>query len=293
MDIAYLQEFIILANILNISKAADELRISQPTLSRHLLAMEEQIGTQLVVRSSHCISLTTAGQMYLDRVTRLVIEHDQLLADVRRLENRETLTIGIQYYHKNVFISRIEQFQGENPNATINIIISAPYDLLKGVLDGNIDLCSTARIDLPQDIVDQLCFVDIYSEPLTIMTAKRHPLATHKLVSPAEIVRESIICTDDAFFRAFYRCLRGLFRAVGLTMPEPVLVPHPEQMLMAVQAGEGITILSANMMHYPSNGTVIEIDDPSFQITRSLAYRADNTNPLIRGFLQLYNRFTP
>jgi DNA-binding transcriptional LysR family regulator len=66
MDIRYLFEFVNVAEKLNFSDAADDLFMSQATLSKHIAAMEEELGCKLFDRSTHQVALTESGKIAAD-----------------------------------------------------------------------------------------------------------------------------------------------------------------------------------------------------------------------------------
>lgn len=67
MDINRLNEFIVLATHLNYSKAANQLFLTQPALSRHIHDLEQTLGAKLFIRDTHNVYLTSVGQLFLQK----------------------------------------------------------------------------------------------------------------------------------------------------------------------------------------------------------------------------------
>lgn len=96
MELQYIREFTVLARILNYSAAADELNISQSVLSKHILALERELGAELIDRSARKIALTGFGAEYLPFAIEISVSAgnaERMCADY--LKNSESvLTIG-------------------------------------------------------------------------------------------------------------------------------------------------------------------------------------------------------
>ena len=71
MDINRLNEFITLATLLNYSKAANQLYLTQPALSRHIHDLEQTLGTQLFIRDTHNVHLTSVAKSFSKKLRRL------------------------------------------------------------------------------------------------------------------------------------------------------------------------------------------------------------------------------
>lgn len=87
MELSYIKEFIVLAEYKNFSKAAEELYISQPTLSKHIQAMERELGGKLFNRSTHGVSLTEFGELFLPfaiRISDVQNEYESVLQSYKK-----------------------------------------------------------------------------------------------------------------------------------------------------------------------------------------------------------------
>ena len=95
-----MKEFLELADAMNYSAAASKLFISQPTLSRHIQAMEKELGFRIVESSNHGISLTRAGENAEKSFRKILKEYESFLNRNKYFSNEITgaLSIGILYY---------------------------------------------------------------------------------------------------------------------------------------------------------------------------------------------------
>lgn len=97
MDIRILRYFLTVAKEQNFTKAAEQLNITQPTLSRQLAAFEEELGTALFIRESRSITLTEAGILLKRRALEIIDLEEKILDELKVKEEliEGTITIGV------------------------------------------------------------------------------------------------------------------------------------------------------------------------------------------------------
>ncbi|ATW26568.1 LysR family transcriptional regulator [Candidatus Formimonas warabiya] len=288
MDLDYIREFVVLSKTLNFSKAAEILHMSQPTLSRHLICLEEEVGTSLILRTKRTVKLTEAGKAFLDKAIEIVAQYDSSIKAVKQIDvaHKRKLGLGLLYYQKEFFLEKIEMFKLKYPDVILNFVAGTPNELLKEVFDGNIDVCATMHVDFKNS--DLLKFVDLYTEPLIVMVSLKHALSKQKSIQISDLANEIFVSVDDDFYRGYFEYIRGLCRTNGVHIANPILVPNYEMMLLTAQAGAGIAILTTNMKRHLTNCAVLEIENDNFAIARCLAYRSNNTNTVTQLFLSLF-----
>src|ERR1700749_4662206 len=89
MELRHLRYFVAVAEMLNFTKAATRLRVAQPALSRQVSDLEEELGVDLLKRTSHGVTLTAEGQLFLEE-TRVILKHaDEAVMKVRALARGE------------------------------------------------------------------------------------------------------------------------------------------------------------------------------------------------------------
>ncbi|MBQ3302799.1 MAG: LysR family transcriptional regulator [Eggerthellaceae bacterium] len=96
MNIDYIREFIVLAETLNFTKAASRLYCSQPALSKHIAAIEHELGAELVERGEGRVALTPIGSIYLDEARRIVRDYDRSLAIIEDAKKAQPMQVRIE-----------------------------------------------------------------------------------------------------------------------------------------------------------------------------------------------------
>jgi len=125
MDLSWLEDFIALADALNFTRAAEARHVTQPAFSRRIQALEGWIGTRLVARSTHGVTLTAAGAHLRGRADALAREVNQLRLETREVAGRETAALSFTAKHAlsfTFFPKWIRERERVAPLGAINLI---------------------------------------------------------------------------------------------------------------------------------------------------------------------------
>lgn len=130
MNTGRLYEFLVLAKLLNFSKAADALYISQSVLSKHIQELEHELGCPVLTRSTHGVALTEAGKVLLKEAPELINKCDSALRRLRSRTswNKGSVRIGIamEFAYSNHIRKLFQNFSGQYPD------IELKYDVFTG-----------------------------------------------------------------------------------------------------------------------------------------------------------------
>ncbi len=105
MDVKHLNYIIAIAEEGNITKAADKLFISQSSLSYYLTTLEKQLGTPLFLRQRHGVTITPAGEKYVDACRQVIAIRDKLYSEIAALKVAERITIGCSSVWGSLFLA--------------------------------------------------------------------------------------------------------------------------------------------------------------------------------------------
>ncbi|MHA7582914.1 LysR family transcriptional regulator [Paenibacillus vandeheii] len=143
MDIRVFNYFLTVANVGNITKAAEILHITQPTLSRQLMDLEEELGTRLFVRGKRQITLTNSGLLFQQRVKEIVSLLDKTERDLVEQEDMIGGIVSVGCVESTVsraLPELLEEFSKQHPRVQYELY-SADGDDIREKLDrGNIDI---------------------------------------------------------------------------------------------------------------------------------------------------------
>ncbi len=151
MNSRQLQYAILLSKIRNFSQVAEKLNISQPALSKQILALESELGVKLFDRNASPLALTPAGEHFIREAESLLFKESQLLRSMEQFRSGEagTLTVGITPFRSTYLIAdAISKVRKAYPDIRIRLHEEPSLILKKDVAEGKFDL---AIVNLPVD----------------------------------------------------------------------------------------------------------------------------------------------
>lgn len=141
MDTRYLTYILTIARKKNMTKAAEELFVSQSSLSQYLTKLEQELGTPLFFRAKGELTLTPAGQLYVEAAHQVIQIKEQLYKDIAGLDNKGHITIGCTSQFALMALTEIvPKFKTHYPDYRVEITEQSLPALTGMLLDENIDL---------------------------------------------------------------------------------------------------------------------------------------------------------
>lgn len=260
LELRQLRLFIEVAKHKSITKAAENMHISQPALSKSLMALEDELGMKLIIRTNKTSDLTDAGKVVLEyalRMTVLVDEMKTTLIDMTNL-SRGQINIGLPPFIGSLFFPRVmAKFHHAFPNIELNITEYGGARVVKSVEEGEFELGVAV---LPID-EQQFSVYPIVEEEMRLVVYKDHHLSDREEVELKELRDEEFIFYHEEF--ALNQIMRNHFIAVGF---EPKILFKSSQwdlMTEMVAANLGITILPQSICNraFNSDLKVIKLQD--------------------------------
>lgn len=151
MNSRQLQHAILLSQVLNFSQAADQLGISQPSLSKQILSLESELGVKLFDRDHTPLKLTPAGEYFIPKAKEMLYKESQLYKAMTRFESGENgrLDIGVSPFRSLYLMpALVKQVKAKFPGVQVVLHETNSTQLRKEVSEGNYDF---AIINLPLD----------------------------------------------------------------------------------------------------------------------------------------------
>ncbi len=259
--------FIEVSNTLNVSRAAERLGISQPTLSLAIQRLEASLGTALLIRSKSGVKLTHAGQKFLGRARQLVHEWERLRDDTLKEEDeiRGRYVIGA---HPSValysFPELIPALLGEHPNLELKLT----HDLSRKITEDVISFKTDFGIVVNPWKHPDLVIKTLGKDEVSLWTSKK-PSKLQDLTGGHAV----LICDPDLV--QSQSILRQLSKH-GLEFSRVLTSSNLEVVASLVAAGAGIGILPALVATRLDTYGIKPLDKgPKFADSHCLVYRAD------------------
>jgi LysR family hydrogen peroxide-inducible transcriptional activator len=256
MELSQLRYVIAVAEAGNFTRAATGLNIAQPSLSQQIINLEKELGHRLFHRLGRKAVLTEAGAVFLERARRIVFEVEDATTELRdspSLERR--ITVGaIQTLAPYLMPVLIRRCRRRYPNLQVNIQEDFKSNLISDVLQGTLDLALCALpVTKPSIQVEVL-----WKEPLNLVVAKDHPLASKPKVTAEDLAKETFIIMGSSSSLA-----ADVRRFCGDHHFEPKLGSRCAQVSTVkalVANGDGISILPTGARAAEDKGVLTYID---------------------------------
>ncbi len=147
MDVKYLNYILAIANRHNMTKAAEDLFVSQSSLSQYLSRLEQELGTPLFVRSKNELSLTPAGTLYVEAAQKVIEIQKELYRSIDALSQKGRIRTGVtSKWGLRMLSEIIPLFREQYPGVLIEITENNAPDLKDALNAGNLDVGLAADI---------------------------------------------------------------------------------------------------------------------------------------------------
>lgn len=182
----------------NITKAAEELYISQSSLSQYLAKLEQDIGVPLFIRAKGKLELTDAGKLYVQAAEKVIDIKNDLYYQMRSLNNKSHITIGItSLFGLKMLTTLIPEYKKEFPGVTIEISETNLPTIQKMILEESIDCAVIALNDVSAFDKNQLELIG--QEEVLLSIPATHPYAVENDHNPITWDEFARIFKDDNF----------------------------------------------------------------------------------------------
>lgn len=201
MELRVLRYFLAVIQEENISRAAQFLGITQPTLSRQLHELEEELGTPLFVRGSRHISLTEQGALFSQRARQIVDLADKAQAEMIGQENgiAGTITIGLPDGGIGCSLAQtIVEFQKEQPLVRFKLLRLNHTDRVEQLELGLLDFMVTAA---PADLDNTSIIPIMEQETILAVFPKENPLSRKLYVTAEDCKKYPLIYPEEGILR--------------------------------------------------------------------------------------------
>lgn len=189
MELIQLRYFLTVANLNHITQAAEVLNISQPSLSRTISRLENEVGVKLFNRQGRHIILNEYGKAFQIHVKRIFKEIDNGIDEISAISNAKKQTIHIAVSSVRMVSDLIVKFAKQNADIHINLTLVQTSDMVNLLENRHVDLCISALpIEHPE-----VKFIPLIEQEVFLGVSLKHPLAKRKSILLKEAANEPFI----------------------------------------------------------------------------------------------------
>jgi LysR family transcriptional regulator, hca operon transcriptional activator len=284
MELRHLRYFIAVAETGSLTEAAEKrLHTSQPSLSRQIRDLEDQVGVELLLRSARGVELTDAGKAFIDHARLAMAQVDAAVEAARRAAQpaKPRFALGFLTGQEMTWLTdAMHLLREELPNIEVTVSSDYSTELAAALAHGKLDVAfmrAEPGYGLEYKVVTR--------EPLVVLMPSDHPLTAHKTVRPEELRHEPFIAMADKA-KVLRQVIDAWLAKSGVEVDIAQSVDNPAMVMSLIASMRAVTLIPAyvqNLMPWSVVSRPLEGDVPSIELV--VGYSPRNTAPIVSLFL--------
>jgi DNA-binding transcriptional LysR family regulator len=289
MDIKTLKSFITVAKHKSFSQAARELNTVQPAISRHISALEDELGVSLFNRNSRDVAITQAGEQLLKDANEILTLTEQAKTQAKRAHNGQMGTLNIAYLSSACLAfmaTLISTYKSQFPHVHVTLFEMTVTEQIKALKHEQIDIAFSRP--LPNSIADEFTSHTIYIDTLVAIINQNHPLASKDSFDLVQLKNEQFILfnRDEAlglFDETIMQCKQAGFSPNIISQPR-----HMQTLVTEVAANLGVAIAPYCVRKLYSKGChFVKLQNVTTQIPVQIQYKESNPSATVNAFVEI------
>jgi LysR family hca operon transcriptional activator len=285
MELRHLRYFVAVADAGSLTVAAEEsLHTSQPSLSRQIRDLEDEVGAQLLTRSAHGIELTPAGRAFLDHARLVLAQVEAAGEAARRVAHpaKPSFVMGFLTGHELTWMPEaLQVLRDELPN--VDVVISSNYSprLADALTGGKVDAAVLRR----EESAPELAYELLVKEPLVVVLPSDHRLATLESIRVQDIIGETFLSVSDTA-PALRAVIDEYLKRSGIDIKPTHEVDNLAMAMSLIASTRGVALLPAyaqNFLPWSVTSRPLKGDPPTIDLV--LGYNRTNQSPILKLLL--------
>lgn len=285
MNPLQIEYFIAVANYKNFTLAASEMHVSQPAVSKQIMALEEELGVSLFSRTGRNIALTPCGELFYNYFTQVNTEFENIKRLAREMDGKspgEKLSIRLVFFidwDSNLFMAPlVERLRVRYPLLEIDLENRGIYDIAPTLMDKRYDatICFDHLVpEQDREMLDSYRLADVHR---MVFFSVDHPFALRENLRFSDFKDEFCVALRVPKHPEPERTIRTICAQYGFE-PKFRFKPNHDSVVMSVQSGRGYCIFDEwSRNRWNSRFQSIPLD---FTRPVSIYWRRNNENPVI------------
>jgi LysR family transcriptional regulator, hca operon transcriptional activator len=285
MELRHLRYFVAVAEAGSLTVAAErKLHTSQPSLSRQIRDLEDEVGARLLTRRARGIELTAAGRAFLDHARLVLSQVEAATETARRVAHptRPCFTMGFLTGHELKWMPEaLRILRDELPN--IDVMISSQYSplLADGLSKGKLDAAFLRR----ERGVAGLAFRLLVKEPLVVILPADQRLAALKSIGPRDLLGETFVTVSDTA-PVLRKVIDNYLKRSGINIKPTHEVDNLAMAMSLIASTGGVGLLPAYAQNFLLSSVTsrpLKGDTPTVELV--LGYKKWNQSPILKLLL--------
>jgi DNA-binding transcriptional LysR family regulator len=288
MELRHLRYFVSVAEALSFTRAAETLHTAQPSLTRQIKDLEEELGVRLLNRTKQQVTLTDEGRSFLPDAKRILALTTETIGSVRRLHSGEVRALNVGYV-SNVFFDflprTLASLHKSLPTVSVNLFDMSCGEQFRALEDGKLDL---GFVGLHAPIALRgLEFRTIASYKTLVALPQDNPLAGKTRVDLKVLASMFFIGMSEASYPGYREWLTKTCEAAGFTPKVLQDVDLERTMIHAVAAGLGVAFVPEQLKRLEHDNVVFRSLSPKVGTEGCVAWRSENQSAALKAYVKI------
>ena len=289
IQLVQVEGFLEVARRGSVSRAAEALFITQPTLTARLHSLERELGTALFLRTPHGMRLTDAGRAWIpfaERALRALVDGRDALEQVMTASSGHLMIAAAPAVSTYVLPELLERFVAKHPRVEVSVRTGHSEDVVDLVVRDEVQLGLGRTIRHPD-----LELRPFHTEELVLVCAPDHPFTRRENVPMADVASEKLIMFDRT--SSYYEITQGAFLSAGVKLRGLMELDSIEAAKKMVERGLGVALLPGTAVAREAEGGTLCVvamkDAPRMHNSIVVFRRRDAGKPegIVAAFLEL------
>jgi len=288
MELRHLRYFIAVGDELSFTKAAQKLRLAQPSLTRQVRNLEDEIGVRLLNRANNRVTLTDEGRLLLFDAKKLLAMCAETVTAVQRMSRGENSQLNIGYManiHYGLLPATLGAFRKLCPGVALNLFDMSSAEQYVALDSHKIDLGFVGlRPDLSGHELLSEC---VAHDTILVALPARHPLAAKARLKLADLAPQFFIGMSARTHPGTRQWLIETCQGAGFEGRILQEVDGEPAALKFVADGLGVALMPEQITGLPHAGVVFRPLSPPLRRESTIAWRADNHSKPVRDYIRI------
>jgi LysR family hca operon transcriptional activator len=293
MNIEYFKEFVVLAQTLSFQETARRVSVSQPTLTKHIDAMEREFGVELIDRSTRPVKLTEKGMALYSEATSIAESYDRIRQQLRDSGGESSKMYRICSLTDNPriagaigYATRLARDEGVT---ILCSFVQAPNKTpIRQLRDNDVDIALTF-LSPRQEKMHFMRKIKTHQAPFAVVMRSTHRLAGSKGVKYVDLTGETLFHLGGELYRAGWETIESLLNEHGIRYRSKTVLAQSDLDIGSIDVGDGLLILPASnqyQSYFSSGYDIVPLDEPDAVFSCYVVYRNESGDKALDKFVQ-------
>lgn len=297
MELRHLRYFVAVAEELNFTRAAKKLHLTQPSLTRQIHDLEEELGVRLLNRTKVEVSLTNEGAGFLVNARRLVALSVESVKAVQRQGRGESGELNVGYLFKfnfDLLPATLKTFYQTFPEVAVNLFDMSPAEQLRALDARKVDLAFVGlRPPAAQKHMAGLAWECVAHHNVVVVLPADHKLTKASEIRINDLKSQFFVAMSEETHPGSRSWLAGICQEAGFTPRVLQDVALESGIMTFVAEGLGVTLAREQIKKLPHPGVVFRPLAAAAKADYWIAWHPDNCSQVLARYIEIVKQVAP